>query len=70
MSLDADADGAGSRRLPILCECSDLACERVVPLTADEYRRLAARGWALALAPGHVLVQRLPPHHPRRDEDA
>lgn len=42
-------------RLPYLCECGDVGCEKCVPLTPREYEELPAEPPGLALAPGHEL---------------
>jgi hypothetical protein len=47
--------GSTARKLPFLCECGDVGCEKCVRLTAAEYRELPAEPPGLALAPGHEL---------------
>ena len=46
-------DANSSKRGDFFCECGDSLCPEHVPLTADEYEELPARGSGLALAPGH-----------------
>jgi hypothetical protein len=48
--------GLKNRRLPFVCECGNVGCEKCVPLTADEYAALPAQQPGLALAPGHELL--------------
>jgi hypothetical protein len=52
-------------KLPFLCECGDVGCERCVPMTAAEYLELPNCWPWLALAPGHGLWERSAPW--RRD---
>lgn len=47
--------GSAARKLPFLCECGNVGCEKCVPLTPDEYAALPAEPPGLALAPGHEL---------------
>lgn len=43
-------------KLPYLCECGDIGCEKCVPLAPREYEKLPAEG-RLALSDGHRLGQ-------------
>jgi hypothetical protein len=51
-------------RLPFVCECGDIGCEKCVPMTAGEYAKLPKGPPGLALAPGHEL---LPAEKPASD---
>ena len=42
-----------TKRLPFVCECGDIGCEKCVPMTAKEYEELPKEPPGLALAPGH-----------------
>ena len=48
-------------RLPFLCECGDVGCDRCAPLTREEYEVLPLSEPGLALAPGHELRRRSVP---------
>ncbi len=52
VSLDV---GSTARKLPFLCECGNIGCEKCVPLTRAEYGALPEEPPGLALAPGHEL---------------
>jgi hypothetical protein len=49
-------DMGSKERLPFVCECGDVGCEKCVPMTAEEYAALPKRSPGLALAPGHELL--------------
>ena len=36
-----------------LCECSEVACTKIVELTNDEYERVRSRPTVFVVAPGH-----------------
>jgi hypothetical protein len=40
-------------RVPYLCECDDVGCREVIPLTAPEYERVRADGATFVIAHDH-----------------
>lgn len=44
--------------LPFLCECADLSCTTVVPLTGHEYEAVRGNPTHFVNAPGHVVNAR------------
>ena len=43
-------------RRPVICECSDADCLRVLELSGAEYRRVREQG-NFVIAPGHVTPE-------------
>jgi hypothetical protein len=63
MGSEAEIERGG--RLPFLCECGAIGCDRCAPMTREEYELLPRSDQVLALAPGHEL--RLPSGPGQRD---
>ena len=42
-------------RIPMLCECGDPDCERIVLIELDAYRQLRREPSATLTAPGHAV---------------
>jgi hypothetical protein len=40
-------------RVPYLCECDDVACRELIPLTASQYERIRADGATFVIVRGH-----------------
>jgi hypothetical protein len=40
-------------RVPFLCECDDVACRELIPLTCEEYEHVRTDGAVFVVAPGH-----------------
>jgi hypothetical protein len=40
-------------RVPFLCECDDVACRDLIPLTCEEYEHIRADGAMFAVVLGH-----------------
>jgi hypothetical protein len=45
--------GPPLERVPYLCECDDMGCREVIPLTAPEYERVRADGATFVIVRGH-----------------
>jgi hypothetical protein len=39
-------------RVPFLCECDDVSCREIIPLTLEEYERVRSDGAVLSSCPG------------------
>ena len=46
-------DGHIAGPLPFLCECADVACTEIVPLTSDEYEAVRQDSVRFMTVPGH-----------------
>ena len=44
-------------RVPMLCECSDTACRKVVMVRLEDYHAIRADGDAVLTAPGHATEE-------------
>lgn len=44
-----DVDGP----IPFICECADLTCRELIPLTPEEYQGVRERATWFAVSPGH-----------------
>jgi hypothetical protein len=44
---------AALERIPFICECHDVACTRLVPLTLAEYEQVRTASRRFLSAPGH-----------------
>lgn len=53
---NAHDDGPDSRRLPMVCECANSACEQAISISPDEHRRLREGGRQFAVLPEHVIA--------------
>ena len=51
------SEGQQGRWFDALCECADPACVTLIPITADEYAKVRARGIRFALRGGHELPE-------------
>ena len=43
--------------VPMLCECGEVDCDHVVPMTLEEYEEVRANPRRFAVAPGHLLPE-------------
>ena len=53
--LEIETDSWRVDPIDFMCECGDLACTRVVQLTANEYERLRSHPKHFGVIPGHEL---------------
>lgn len=40
-------------RVPFLCECDDITCHELIPLTSEEYERVRTDGSVFVVVTGH-----------------
>lgn len=50
---DAAAGLDAGDPLPFICECADLACRELIPLTREEYEDVRTHATWFAVSPGH-----------------
>jgi hypothetical protein len=53
--IEAVAARGGIRRVPFLCECSELECTVLVSLSLDEYEEIRSRGDRFFVTKGHEV---------------
>jgi hypothetical protein len=44
-------------RTPFLCECSDVYCKAIIPMTLDEYEHVRDKANRFVLQPGHPTAE-------------